>query len=151
MQMVTEYCLDRNVIDQGELQRACRAVLDVVLPRARTIDIDAISDVQDLPPAARAAQIALLDIGRNQGPGNSAVGIALDPGDATQVELLREFASWSINVELFDEDEPWLVGFSDSGLSVCFNVTEIEADKIVADLGDLPVVTIKELHSRGKR
>ena len=68
----------------------------------------------------------------------------------SQVELLHQFTWWSTNVELFDEEGRWLVGFSDSGLSVCFNVTELEAANIVAELGDLPVVTVKELHSRTK-
>ena len=148
---VTEYCVDRDLVDQHEARRACHAVLDVVLPRARTIYIDAYSDVEQLPPEGLDAQKTLFAMGRAQGSRDLGMGIALDPKDENHVRLLREFAALSIYVEIRDEDVRPLADFDDSGLSICFNVTEQELTRIVSGLGDLPVVMLKELHARRRR
>ena len=150
-EQVTEYCVDRDVVDPVEFSRACQAVIDVVLPRVERAWIDAISDQKDLPVAARATQAALVQVGRAQGCGDSGFGIELDIHQSDHVRLLRAFASWSIGVELYDAAMRWVAYFSDTGSSVCCNVTEEEAATIQAALGSLPITTVADLNTRGKR
>jgi hypothetical protein len=92
------------LVDQHEARRACHAVLDVVLPRARTIYIDAYSDVEPLPPEGLIAQTTLFAMGRAQGSRDPGMGIALDAKAENHVRLLREIAALSICVEIRDED-----------------------------------------------
>lgn len=49
---LTEYCVDRDLVDHEEAERACHAVIDAVLPRVETAWMDAYSDEKDLPIAA---------------------------------------------------------------------------------------------------
>lgn len=145
---VTEYCVDRDLVDPGEAERACQAVLFNVLPRVDRAWIDAISDHKDLPAAVRATQTALVQVGLSQGCGDSGLGVELDVRRSDHVRLLREFASWSIGVELYDLSMRWVAYFSDTGSAVSFNVTEEEAAAVRASLGGLPMITIREMNAK---
>jgi hypothetical protein len=145
---LTEYCVDRDLADAADAARACQAVIDVVLPRVHEAWIDAISDEKDLPAAARTVQAALVRLGRPQGCGDDGFGIRLDVRQSDHVRLLRAFASWSIGVELYDAATVWVAYFSDTGSSVCFNVTDAEAVAIQAALGNLPIITVSERKAR---
>lgn len=146
---LTEYCVDhRDLVDVADAARACQAVIDAVLPRVDEAWIDAISDEKELPTAAREVRDALVRVGRPQGCGDSGFGVQLDVRQPDHVRLLRAFASWSIGVELYDAAMVWVAYFSDTGSSVCFNVTDAEAVAIQAALGGLPMVTVSELRAR---
>ena len=64
------------------------------------------------------------------------------------MHLLRAFAPWSIGVELYDAAMVWVAYFSDTGSSVCFNVTDAEAVAIRAAIGSIPMITVSELNAR---
>lgn len=145
---LTEYCVDRDLVDAADAARACQAVIEVVLPRVHEAWIDAISDEKDLPAAVRTVQDALVRVGRPQGRGADGFGVQLDVRQSDHVRLLRAFAPWSIGVELYDAAMVWVAYFSDTGSSVCFNVTEAEAVAIQAALGSLPMVMVSELKAR---
>jgi hypothetical protein len=53
---VPEYRVDSDLLDPLESEFACQAVLGIVLARVETVRIDAYSDEDDLPEAAREAQ-----------------------------------------------------------------------------------------------
>jgi hypothetical protein len=146
----TEYCVDRDLFNPEESARACHAVMDVVLPKVKTAWIDAYSDEVHLPDEARQAQEALFRMGQARPEGDPGVGIDLDVRIPAHVELLRTFAPWSINVELYDASMRWLATMTDTGYSVCFNVTEEDALRIKTLLGNLPITTL-EPHARRKR
>ena len=143
--------MDRDIVDRAEAERACRAVLDVVLARVRTVWVDAYSDVVDLPPGAREAQAALFRMGEDRGGGDPGMGIELHVEYSDHMRLLRVFAPWSINVELYDDAMRWVAELHDCAYSVCFNVTEDEVSRISSGLGDLPVATLKQVRARRKR
>lgn len=147
----TAYCVDRDIVDRAEAERACRAVLDVVLPRVRTVWVGAYSDEVDLPPEVREAQAALFRLGEDRGRADPGMGIELYVERPDQVRLLRVFAQWSINVELYDEAMRWVADLHDCGYSVCFSVTEDEVSRISSGLGDLPVATLKQVRARRNR
>lgn len=140
--------MDRDLAGAVDSERACQAVIDVVLSRVGEAWIDAISDEKDLPAAARVTQDALVQVGRTQGCGDSGVGIELDVRQPAHVSLLRAFAPWSVGVELYDAAMVWVAYFSDTGSSVCFNVTDEEAVAIQAALGSLPMIAISERNAR---
>lgn len=145
---LTEYCVDRDLVDAADAARACQAVIDAVLPRVEEAWIDAISDEKELPTAAREIQEALVRVGQAQGRGDDGFAVQLDVRQPDHVRLLRTFASWSIGVELYDAAKVWVAYFSDTGSSVCFNVTDAEAIGVQAALGGLPMITVSELKAR---
>ena len=147
---VTEYCVDRDLLDPRESEFACQAVLRVVLARVDTAWIDAYSDEDDLPEAAREAQKELCRMGRARESGDPGMAIDLDISQSDHVRLLRTFASWSIGVELYDSSMQWVAYIADTGSSMCFNVTDEEAAAIRADLGELPIITVSDLNARRK-
>ncbi|GGM90350.1 hypothetical protein GCM10009721_14740 [Terrabacter tumescens] len=125
-------------------------MLDVVLARVDTAWIDAYSDEGDLPEAAREAQDALLRMGHARGSGDAGMGIDVDVRRGDHVRLLRAFASWSIGVELYDDAMQWVAYFSDTGASVCFNVTDEEAGMIRSSFLDVRI-PVTDLKTRRKR
>ncbi len=148
---LTEYCVDRDLVDHEEAERACHAVIDAALPRVETAWMDAYSDEKDLPSAAREAQESLFQMGRARAEGDPGMGIDLDVRGADHLSLLRTFASWSIGVELYDGSMRWVAYMSDTGSSVCFNVTADEATRIQASLGSLPFTALNDPHARRRR
>jgi hypothetical protein len=110
--------------------------------------IDAISDEKELPTAAREIQDAIVRVGRAQGRGYDGFGVQLDVRQPDHVRLLLAFASWSIGVELYDAAMVWVAHFSDTGSSLCFNVTDAEAVAIQATLGGLPMITVSEMKAK---
>lgn len=78
------------------------------------------------------------------------MGIDLDVSRSDHVRLLRTFASWSIDAELYDSAMQWVACIADTGSSVCFNVTEEEAPTIQAALGGLLIITVSDLKTRRK-
>lgn len=79
------------------------------------------------------------------------MGIELNVERPDHVRLLRVFAPWSINVELYDDAMRWVADLHDCGYSVCFNVTEEEVSRIGSGLGDLPVATLMQVRARRNR
>lgn len=149
-EQVTEYCVDRDLLDPRESELACQAVLEVVLARVETAWIDAYSDEDELPEVAREAQKELFRMGRARESGDPGMGIDLDVSRGDHVRLLRTFASWSIGAELYDGAMQRVAHISDTGSSVCFNVTEEEAATIQAALSGLPLITVSDLRARRK-
>ncbi|WP_353356900.1 hypothetical protein, partial [Intrasporangium sp. DVR] len=83
--------------------------------------------------------------------GDPGMGVDLDVRDAAHALILRTFAPWSINVELYDASMRWVAEMTDTGYSVCFNVTEQELAEITAALGGLPIVTLRDLRARRRK
>ncbi len=93
--------------DRLAAERACLAMLDIVRPRCGSILIDAYGDYRDsLDPRAAAAQRSLRERGAGRRsrvlhrPADPGMAIELDPTDETDWALLRDYAAWSIHVEL---------------------------------------------------
>jgi hypothetical protein len=88
---VPEYRVDSDLLDPLESEFACHAVLGFVLARVETAWIDAYSDEDDLPEAAREAQKELFRMGRARESGDPGMGIDLDVSRSDHVRLLRTF------------------------------------------------------------
>lgn len=146
------YVVDKDIVDRGEATLACQAVLGVLRHRLTKVRIDAYSDAGDeLPPAVAEAQHWLREVGRARGYGDSGMGIKLDPADDRSWDVLRTFASWSINVELITDANRMITSLHDGGYSVTAELTADEAAQVTRKLADVaPVVSLLELRERGK-
>ena len=146
------YVVGKDIVDRGEATFVCQAVLDVLRPRLTKVWIDAYSDYRDeLPPVVAQAQDWLREAGRARGSGDPGMGIELDPTDARSWEVLRTYASWSINVDLVADADRMIASLHDCGYSVTAELTADEAAHVTRQLVDMaPVVPLHELRERDK-
>lgn len=117
----------KAITDRREAQAACHAVLDVLSPVVARAVIDAYSDYRaEMPPDVAAVEARLRDMGSHPGHRDPGMGVevALDE-DGWQ--LVRTYASWSINVELCDDTGGELGTFHDCGHSITAELTDDEA------------------------
>lgn len=142
------FCVDWDVPDLDRSPTIVSGILDLLLPRIRTIWVDAYTDAVELPPAAEKAQNWLADQGANRRRGDPRMGIEVDRDDHQALEGLRCFAPWSINVESYDENMRWVAEFADTSQTICFNVTPEELEQLRSLL---PGVRIAALQSGRRR
>jgi len=146
------YVVDKDIVDRAEATLACQTVLDALRPRLTRVRIDAYSDYRDeLPPEVAQAQRWLRDVGRARGHGDPGMGIELDPADDSNWDVLRTYASWSINVDLLTDRNRQIAQLHDCGYSVTAELTAGEAVQVTRKLADIaPVVPLHELRERDK-
>lgn len=146
------YVVGKDIVDRGEATLACQAVLDVLRHRVMRVWIDAYSDYADeLPPVVVQAQDWLREKGRARGSGDPGMGIELDPSDDSSWDVVRTYASWSINVELTADPDAYQViaCLHDCGSSVTAELTTDEAVEVSRKLADsVPVVPLHEARER---
>jgi len=133
------YVVGQHIVDRREATLACQAVLDVLRHRVVRVWIDAYSDYADeLPPVGAQAQDWLREKGQARGSGDPGMGIELDPSDDNSWEVVRTYASWSIQVELAADTDAYQVVASlhDCGSSVTAELTPDDAVEVSQKLGD---------------
>jgi hypothetical protein len=147
------YVVDKDIVDRAEATLACQTVLDVLRPRLLRVWIDAYSDYRDeLPPEVAQAQRWLRDVGRARGHGDPGMGIELDPADDSSWDVLRTYASWSINVDLLTDGNRQIAQLHDCGYSVTAELTADEAVKVARKLADIaPVVPLLREREKAER
>jgi hypothetical protein len=144
------YVVDKDVTDRAEAATVCDAVLDAVNSRLASATVDAYSDYDDkLTPAAREAQHTLFAMGKEQGLRDPGMGVNLDLGDPTAWAVLRAFAPWSINVDLWDAESNNFATFHDCGYSVVVDLSDEDASAIRSRLSPIaPVLPLSVVHAR---
>jgi len=146
------YVVDKDIVDRAEATLACQAVLDVLRPRLTKVRIDAYSAYRDeLPPEVAQAQQWLRDVGRGRGHGDPGICVKLDPADDASWDVLRTYASWSINVDLLTDRNRQIAQLYDCGNVVTAELTADEAVQVTRKLADIaPVVPLHDLRERDK-
>jgi len=135
------YVVDKHIVDRAEATLACQTVLDVLRHRLTKVRIDAHSDYRDeLPPEVARAQRWLRDVGRARGHGDSGMDIEVDPADDSNWDVLRIYASWSINVELLTDRNRQIAQLHDCGYSVTAELTVDEVVQVTRKLADIAAV-----------
>jgi len=147
------YVVDKDIVDRAEATLACQTVLDVLRHRLTKVRIDAYSDYRDeLPPEVAQAQRWLRDVGRARGHGDSGMGIELDPADDSKWDVLRTYASWSINVDLLTDRNRQIAQLHDCGYFVTAELTVDEAVQVTRELADIaPVVPLVREREKAER
>lgn len=124
----TTFVVDKHITSRAEAARVCDAVLDLLRPHLRSVTIDAYSDYHDqLPEDVVTAEARLKDLGGQRGGSDRGMGIDLDPSREDHWRILRTYAAWSINVDLFGEHGRELGCLHDCGYSVVAELTSAEA------------------------
>jgi hypothetical protein len=144
------YVVDKDVTDRAEAAAVCDAVLDAVKSRLVFATVDAYSDYDDeMTPAAREAQRKLFAMGKEQGLRDPGMGVNLDLRDPTAWAVLRAFAPWSINVDLWDAASNNFATFHDCGYSVVVDLSDEDASAIRSRLSPIaPVLPLGVVHAR---
>ena len=145
------YAVDKFVIDRVEAELVCGAVIDVLRPILRMVQIDAISDFRsEMPAHVQQAEATLRRLGLGQRPprGDPNMAIDVSTGDV-EWPAAELYAPWSINVDLLGERESVLGTLHDCGLAVTAELTVNEAAALRRRLEAVaPVTLLAELHAR---
>ena len=118
---------DADAEDRERMALACDVLLELLRPQVQWLQVDAYSDFDDVMPAdVREVEDWIAARGESRRRSNlGRMGVELDPTDDADWHQLCIYASWSINVDLFD-DRP-LATFHDSGWSVTARLTPAQA------------------------
>jgi hypothetical protein len=144
------YVVDKHITDRGEVAVVCKAVLDVVGSRVSSATVDAYSDYDEaMTPSAREAQSQLLATGKAQGRRDPGMGVNLDLDEPTAWEMLRTFAPWSINVDLWDAESNSVATFHDCGYSTVVELSQEDASALGSQLSSIaPVLPLSIVEAR---
>jgi hypothetical protein len=147
-----EYVIDRDLVDRAEAAKVCDVVLAAIGPRIVKVTIDEYSDYDDdMPSEVRDAQDALRQIGQRQHGRDPGMGVELRMDRPEERHLLDTYGSWSINVELLDDQSDMIASFHDCALSVCFKASAPELAQVREQLGEgIPVANLMELRHRAQ-
>jgi hypothetical protein len=150
---MTWYAVVEHIHDRDLAGRACHAVLDLVRSRAARAVIDAYTDHRKgLPTEASTAQEALRALGERQHRRDPGMNIALDLTRREDCDLLRRYAPWSINVDLYDATGDLIANFHDCGHDVSALLTHVQAMQLSDGLaGQLHIEALKGGPSRKSR
>lgn len=127
------------------------AVLAVLRPRAAVATTDAYSDLP-VPPAAAAAEQALRALKPARRRREAGIGVELDLTLDEHWDLLRAYAAWSINADLFDEHWQPVGTFTDTGATILARLHDDEGADVAAVLRDIvPFVPLTLVDERLRR
>ena len=146
--MTREYAFHPSAVElsRGDAVAVCTAALDLLRGEIDEAYVDAYSDYRDqLPAAVEQAQEALRALGakrrRRRDPG---MGIKVRAEDAEQWRLLREYAAWSIHVELWSHSGRDLGALHDCAHSIVLHLTpeqRASLDATLAGIGEFVLLT----------
>lgn len=91
-------------LSRAQSDHVCQAALDVLRSALGFVVVDAFTDYEEeITKDVRAAQTGLRELAAEQHPRRRqpGMGIEVDPRDDEQWALLRTYAAWSINVDLW--------------------------------------------------
>jgi hypothetical protein len=128
------------VAGEGPVDAAlvCEAVFAALDGSARSVSVDAYSDVADALPAhdvphdIRAAEQWLRAQGFRRDDGDPGTSIRLHHEDETGWTIARSYAPWSVHVALYDAYDATIASIDDGGHSVLVAVTADEATLLAA-------------------
>ncbi|WP_129336961.1 hypothetical protein [Cellulomonas endophytica] len=126
------YAIDKHVTDRIEAAAICSAVLDVLRPHVGSAEFDVYSDYgNEMPAPVRDAEQRLEEAARQRPrtPPDPRMGLVLAPDQAPWSDF-ETYASWSIDVGLYDKTGEWLADFHDSGYSISVALTDGEAHEL---------------------
>ncbi|MBB2924498.1 hypothetical protein [Cellulomonas cellasea] len=144
-----EYAVEGGSTDRVVAARACRAVMDVLDGVSVRAEVDCFSDVAaDMPAEIRDAEAGLRGSGRTGFLHSDPwMAVPVDRSDEAAWDLVRRYASWSINVDLYGTEPPPLATFHDCGHSIVARLTAEEAADLTRRLkGIAPVRPLSEIH-----
>lgn len=147
------YLVDKDIVDRGEAEIACRAVLDLLRPSLTHAKIDAFSDFREqMPKQARRAEEWLLRHDRTAGKGGG-MACRVDTDNDEHWAMLRTYAPWSINVDLYRKEvaERPIANLHDCGYSISAELTGGQADRLTSDLGRIAPLILEDAYLARRR
>lgn len=147
------YLFDKDLAARDEAALVCAVLLEVLRDDLRVAHVDAYSDFDssDMPEDVRVAETALRKIGGAQHRRDPGMGIQLDLCNPEQASLLDAYAPWSINVDLYGDDDEPLGTVHDSAASIHFRAHPQQAVQIAARLTDVGPIVSLEVHDERRR
>lgn len=144
-----EYAVEHGITDRVVAARACRAVMDVLEGVSVRAEVDCFSDfAADMPAEICDVEARLRARGRTGFLHSDPwMAVPVDRSDEDTWDLLRRYASWSINTDLYGTEPPPLASFHDCGYSVVARLTAEEAADLTRRLESIaPVRLLSEIH-----
>jgi hypothetical protein len=77
-----------------------------------------------------------MNLGKRQHRGDPGLGVQLDLSTIEHRDLLARYAPWSIDVNVYGEDDLLLANFHDCAFSIGARLSADEASELAAMLGD---------------
>lgn len=147
------YLFDKDLAARDEAALVCGVILDVLRDDLKTAHVDAYTDFDsaEVPEDVRAAESALRKIGAAQHRRDPHMGIELDLPNPEHASLLGTYAPWSINVDLYGDDDEYLGSFHDGATSIHFRAGPRQAVEIAGRLTDVGAVISEDLHNERRR
>lgn len=147
------YLFDQDAVGRDEAALVCSIILDALRDDLKTAHVDAYSDYDSsaMPDDVRVAEAALRKIGATQHRRDPHMGIELDLANPAHVNLLDTYAPWSINVDLYGDDDEDLGTFHDGAASIHFRAPPLQAAKIAERLTDVGPIVSLEVHDERRR
>lgn len=145
--MTGEYAFHPSAaeLSRGDAVSVCMAALDVLRGEIDVAYVDAYSDYRDrLPGPVEQAQAALRALGAKRRRRDPGMGIKVRADDVEQWTLLREYAAWSIHVELWSDSGRHLGTLHDCAHSIVLRLTteqRTSLDAALAGIGEFALLT----------
>jgi hypothetical protein len=148
-----EYVLDVDQHDRACIDAVCSAVLDAVLPEARTGTLDGFHD--EWPEIPKEVVNLSEEFRRIHGDDN-LMGLTFDLRDEGQRRDFVTYAPWSIAAEVTDAEGRMLAAFDDSGTGISIRAIDHDLAQLrerlaEAGYGDIEAVPQDVWVARRKR
>lgn len=143
------YAVEGGITDRVIAARACRAVMDVLEGVSARAEVDCFSDfAADMPAEICDAEAQLRARGRTGFLHSDPwMAVPVDRSDDATWDLVRRYASWSINTDLYGTESPPLASFHDCGYSLVARLTAEEAADLTRRLEGIALVRVlSEIH-----
>jgi hypothetical protein len=132
-------------LSRDDAVAVCTATLDLLRSEIDRAFVDAYSDYRDqLPSPVEQAQTALRALGAKQRRRDPGMGIKVRADDVEEWMLLREYAAWSIHVDLWSHSGRDLGTLHDCAHSIVLRLTteqRVSLDAALAGIGTFVPLT----------
>ena len=136
-----EWWAEFDAADRLLTSQVVEWLVDAVTPIATVAVVDAYSDYRnELPPDVEMAQTRLRELGATQGNRDSGMAVKVVVRPGADFAAFRLYAAWSIQADLYDDDDASHPGrprgflyVHDCGYGVTAHLTNAQVERFNAD------------------